>query len=434
MTPDEDLYINGRARCALKREASCASACDTLSSCIGYAWATSGTSITQGGEAYGDSFASSCDGRCFLYGPGLDQGLTELQEPISATEWEGYTYQNSEIVSADENPNAVCKVKDLPDQELHGTSTPEPITADGSILVVQLVADDVDQAEGFDATFSCVAPSCSLADASARCKTEDDCTQIGAMWAGGTCTPPCGVYNFAACDTQTDCEAKEGLWSQRESACGEPCGSENIGVCSTEKSCIAAGAPWIGGGCGDPCTTGSSLHDGGSFSDGEGQYSNMAQCYWSFFCSNATSVPQLTFRSFDLESSYDFANIFYGDQAVGAPHESLSGSSIPAPIVSTVPVLVVQLVTDQSVEGQGFDGDLECVNPCHSARVSSCVTEADCIGAGGRWSDQHAVCLAPCGAYNVGACQTETECTAVGLEWSVGGISAGGENRQAPFF
>ena len=185
---------------------------------------------------------------------------------------------------------------------------------------------------------------------------------------------------------------------------------------------MAASATWVdtpqGGGCGVPCSTGSNLRDTGIVAS-NGAYQSNDKCGWTLTCSDPTKYTQLTFTSFDTESTYDFVNIYSGGSATGQPIRSYNGQSLPDRFEATGLAFTVYLDADASVEGAGFTSTFVCVDPCSLARAYGCFTEVECTGAGAVWTD--GVCAAPCGTYNLGACLTETACVAAGAAWMGGG-------------
>jgi hypothetical protein len=110
--------VNGRVRCLSRgsggrdvdNEDACAVACTELKNCVGYGY---------GAYTRDEVTTYACDqghgDRCFLYGPGLNTGLTPYAEPVTTTEWQGYTQQNTQIGAGagqctyHECINSVCK-------------------------------------------------------------------------------------------------------------------------------------------------------------------------------------------------------------------------------------------------------------------------------------------------------------------------------------
>ena len=98
--------VNGRAR-MLPSEAECAAACTEHASCNGYAFDY--TDDVDRFEWYAAKKLPAADrwarlgelpGTCFIYGAGLDAGLTAFEEPLGTAEWEGDSQPNAEIGSA----------------------------------------------------------------------------------------------------------------------------------------------------------------------------------------------------------------------------------------------------------------------------------------------------------------------------------------------
>ena len=87
--------VNGRARAGFPGQAACANACTTLDKCGGFAF------VWEGDDK----------GECWLYGEKLDEVLTEYAEPVSTTEWEGYTKPNFLIGDASKSEGVKCFLK-----------------------------------------------------------------------------------------------------------------------------------------------------------------------------------------------------------------------------------------------------------------------------------------------------------------------------------
>jgi hypothetical protein len=118
---------------------------------------------------------------------------------------------------------------------------------------------------------------------------------------------------------------------------------------------------WQGGypctGCGGSCTSFSTAS--GTFSDGSGAsvYSANSDCSWIIAPIRATSVT-ITFDSMELESGYDFIDIFscaevYCDRDKTIWIAKISGTETGSYTVST-PYMLVKFTTDFSVQYGGF--------------------------------------------------------------------------------
>jgi hypothetical protein len=92
-----DPTVNARVRCGVSDEGACAAECDAHAGCVGYAYAQD----------------VACTGRCFAYGPGMEEGLKPVDPAaVSETEWEGYSSPNLEIgATASNYAGIVCKRK-----------------------------------------------------------------------------------------------------------------------------------------------------------------------------------------------------------------------------------------------------------------------------------------------------------------------------------
>jgi hypothetical protein len=96
------LGVNGRAKDGFSNESGCATVCDDLPSCVGYAYVQANDCI------YATVNPTYC-GRCFVYGQGLEQGLKPLQIQSRLTEWEGYPQDNAKVKCSNGSPGVICK-------------------------------------------------------------------------------------------------------------------------------------------------------------------------------------------------------------------------------------------------------------------------------------------------------------------------------------
>jgi hypothetical protein len=110
-------------------------------------------------------------------------------------------------------------------------------------------------------------------------------------------------------------------------------------------------------------TGGVDLSDEGSILSGTGYGSN-ADCQWKLTCSQANFVPVLTFSSFDVEATYDYVNLFNGGEATGNPVQVLHGTTVPNAVTWAGQALTVQLTSDDSEEGAGFEASFTCTCDC----------------------------------------------------------------------
>jgi len=96
--------------------------------------------------------------------------------------------------------------------------------------------------------------------------------------------------------------------------------------------------------------------DYGGLSDGVGLYSNSASCSWILAPAGASSVT-LVFTQLDMEYGYDYV---YVDECSDASCSSstqlasLTGSTMPGPLVSSTGYMRVRMSTDYSVRREGF--------------------------------------------------------------------------------
>lgn len=115
----------------------------------------------------------------------------------------------------------------------------------------------------------------------------------------------------------------------------------------------------------DPCTTGGiALIDAGSIF--HGNLDNNQACTWSMTCSDPTHVPQVSFLAFDVETRFDFLNLFDGNSVTNSrltPTVTLHGSEIPDAFTGTGTVATAVYTSDGSIQGNGFTAAFACVLP-----------------------------------------------------------------------
>ena len=117
------------------------------------------------------------------------------------------------------------------------------------------------------------------------------------------------------------------------------------------------------------------LRDGGRLG---AAYTGATNCRWSLQCP-ALRVPRLTFSSFGTEANFDFVRIYDGADLGTAPLvANLTGRSLPGPQQATGPTMAVQLLTDASNDGPGFQAIFECLAaPGNCARLPACQPRCD---------------------------------------------------------
>jgi hypothetical protein len=87
-------------------------------------------------------------------------------------------------------------------------------------------------------------------------------------------------------------------------------------------------------------------------SDGAGLYPLRTACVWVL---RAAAPIRLVFRSFFTEEDYDVLNVYDGAGEAMQPISELSGSRLPAPIVSNGTVLTLTFTSDAAVRYSGFE-------------------------------------------------------------------------------
>ena len=62
----------------------------------------------------------------------------------------------------------------------------------------------------------------------------------------------------------------------------------------------------------------------------------------------------ISFDAFDMESNYDYVNVFDGSDTSAPSLGTFTGSAIPADILTNGNSMTVQITSDSSVSRQGF--------------------------------------------------------------------------------
>ncbi|XP_041089827.1 CUB and sushi domain-containing protein 2-like [Polyodon spathula] len=93
-------------------------------------------------------------------------------------------------------------------------------------------------------------------------------------------------------------------------------------------------------------------------------YPNYANCTWSVQAQDHSRI-QLVFQAFALEEDFDVLSVYDGQPQQGNLRTRLTGFQVPAPVVSTGPLVTLWLLSDYAVSGQGFKATYE-VLPSHT--------------------------------------------------------------------
>ena len=102
------------------------------------------------------------------------------------------------------------------------------------------------------------------------------------------------------------------------------------------------------------------ITDGGSVSFAAAELEPSQDCHWTVVCTGAGLVPQLTFSSFDTEAHFDFVYVYDSASPRGQAVE-MHGTEIPLPLWATGSAGHMRYMSDWSVNGEGFDATVTCV-------------------------------------------------------------------------
>jgi hypothetical protein len=110
----------------------------------------------------------------------------------------------------------------------------------------------------------------------------------------------------------------------------------------------------------DPCAPPyADLVGGGSVQSAA--YGGNADCRWQLTCPG-TGEPLLAFTSFHTESGYDYVNVYTGTALdISARIVELHGTAVPDPVATVGQSMLVQMTSDSSEQGQGFQATFSCV-------------------------------------------------------------------------
>ncbi|WP_332027715.1 T9SS type A sorting domain-containing protein, partial [Kaistella sp.] len=96
----------------------------------------------------------------------------------------------------------------------------------------------------------------------------------------------------------------------------------------------------------------------------------------TFYPTNPSDKVKITFTEFDLETGYDFMNIYNGPNT-GSPRftgaTQITGNTIPGPFQSTHAsgAITVRFISDAGATGTGWSATLDCVNVLATGEVSA---------------------------------------------------------------
>jgi len=145
----------------------------------------------------------------------------------------------------------------------------------------------------------------------------------------------------------------------------------------------------------NPCTTGVSLTDSGTFGVCDGcaiAYENGMDCRWALTCSDGTLAPTVTFTTFGLETGWDFVYMYDGTDWSGSADATLHGTDMPTPLSATGADAVVRFTSDGSVtNGPGFQLDFTCAAPITPPAGMCANTELMVDWVGGFHASGHAL-------------------------------------------
>ena len=115
----------------------------------------------------------------------------------------------------------------------------------------------------------------------------------------------------------------------------------------------------------------------GTFSTGAGTYPDNAVCSWLLQPSKANSEVRLFFSRFDVEQDADFVRVHDGADADAPAVAALTGTELPATIVSTSGSLYVEFTSDNAVAKEGFEATWFVL--CAPGYVADPALAGDCV-------------------------------------------------------
>jgi hypothetical protein len=109
-------------------------------------------------------------------------------------------------------------------------------------------------------------------------------------------------------------------------------------------------------------------------------YPNNAGCERTLSSSAPGSSIRLDFRSFSVESHFDWLEVFDGDSSASPQIGRFTGTDIPAGVTSSGSDLTLRLTSDSSVSSSGFVASMACTTPigCDAVHDPTHGTAAAC--------------------------------------------------------
>ncbi len=194
----------------------------------------------------------------------------------------------------------------------------------------------------------------------------DDPLVIPAVVGGGSWSADCGACIDPSTGIFDPAIAGEGEWEVCHSVGSPPCDDSDCQAVVVQP----APSPPPPGDCGDTVTD-----SGGS----NGDYSNNENITYTYCSDDPNQTVTLTFTSFNIESGWDFLDIYLGPDATSNYYGTYSGSNSPGTITSNNGCITLVFDSDNIFTDPGWVAVFECLTPCQEidAQISSISQPAD---------------------------------------------------------
>jgi gliding motility-associated-like protein len=111
----------------------------------------------------------------------------------------------------------------------------------------------------------------------------------------------------------------------------------------------------------------------GTFNDGTGQYSNNSD-YTVTFCSGSTALINVNFSTLNVESGWDFLEVYDGPSTASPLLDNITGNVAPYIVQSSGSCITFHFTSDGSGTAAGWSGAITCVTPCSPPSAGGAVT------------------------------------------------------------
>ncbi|MFM7078695.1 MAG: CUB domain-containing protein, partial [Bacteroidota bacterium] len=151
-------------------------------------------------------------------------------------------------------------------------------------------------------------------------------------------------------------------------------------------------------------TCGGTIYDSGGAA---GNYGNSQTFTQTICAATAGQCVSLSFTSFNLESNFDFVDVYNGSNTSAPLIGSFTGTTLPGVVTASSGCLTLVFTSDGSVVSTGFAATISCV-PCVPAAATYNMGNGTITSCGGTFYDSGG----SAGAYGNSQNFTQTICAA----------------------